>query len=331
VPEAEPGSSSSSINGSSSSSTHELPYVRNGWYSPPEGPSSSGDRGGAANGAVPLGRGGAANAGPGRRRQPQQQGFYGGAASAAAAAQVAADKARSMDYSETQAGEVVAVYEALCDAGDLDEALTVIKGCIRASRTDVLARRASRHRLASARQRNGLAAAACTLHCRWKPLRRPSWRPAPTLCSPLPPCLSSRLKHYRFLRPAARRKAVKPALRFVQLLPRQYADARTYNMLLRVCAQAGDLRNAMHVADMLQAAGLRMDAILYTTLISGAWVWGGGGGGLGGGAKEGGWGGGARRRKGGGRAPWREWIEEPQAGAGGGRGCQGRSSSSLAV
>ena len=54
----------------------------------------------------------------------------------------------------------------------------------------------------------------------------------------------------------------------MQLLPRQFADERTYNMLLRVCAQAGDLRNALHVADMLKAAGLKMDGILYTTLIS---------------------------------------------------------------
>jgi pentatricopeptide repeat protein len=66
---------------------------------------------------------------------------------------------------------------------------------------------------------------------------------------------------------------VKQALRFVQLLPRQYVDARTYNMLLRVCAQAGDLRNAMHVSDMLQAAGLKLDGILYTTLISGERAW----------------------------------------------------------
>ncbi len=80
---------------------------------------------------------------------------------------------------------------------------------------------------------------------------------------------SARLRHYRFLRPAASQRAVKQALRFVQLLPRQYVDARTYNMLLRVCARAGDLRNALHVADMLQAAGLKMDSHLYTTLISG--------------------------------------------------------------
>lgn len=46
------------------------------------------------------------------------------------------------------------------------------------------------------------------------------------------PYLRCRLKHYRFLRPAASTKAVAKALRFVQLLPRKYVDARTYNMLV---------------------------------------------------------------------------------------------------
>ena len=86
-------------------------------------------------------------------------------------------------------------------------------------------------------------------------------RPFGSLLPPPPPALTipattarrrRRLKHYCFLRPAATHKSVKQALRFVQLLPRQYVDARTYNMLLRVCAQAGDQRNALHVADMLQ-------------------------------------------------------------------------------
>ena len=38
-------------------------------------------------------------------------------------------------------------------------------------------------------------------------------------------------------------------------------------MLLSVCAEAGDTRNALLVADMLRAAGHRMDTILYTNLI----------------------------------------------------------------
>ncbi|KAI3428088.1 hypothetical protein D9Q98_006471 [Chlorella vulgaris] len=217
----------SSSNGAVSSSSNG---GGNGWY-PPNSSISSTMRS-STNGVTSMGRGGGRGSGrsggrgsggrggwgrkPAQQQQRRDQTFYGGADSSLAGAAAALEQARSMDYKEVPASEVVAVYEALCDGRDLDEALTVIKGCIRASRTDVLAM----------------------------------------------------LKHYRFLRPAASRNAVKQALRFVQLLPRQYVDARTYNMLLRVCAQAGDLRNAMHVSDMLQAAGLKLDGILYTTLIS---------------------------------------------------------------
>ena len=162
--------------------------------------------------------------------------------------------------------------------------------------------------------------------------RPPPHHRAHAPCLTPPPPTTRRLKHYRFLRPAANARAVKQALRFVQLLPRQYADARTYNMLLtvrlgggggggggppgggggrleeracparaprararthapthartpsrtlppvraraQVCAAAGDLRNALHVADMLQMVGLKMDAILYTNLMKGGWVGG---------------------------------------------------------
>ena len=77
----------------------------------------------------------------------------------------------------------------------------------------------------------------------------------------------SKLQHQRFLRPAADLRAVKQAMRFVQLMPRAFVDARTYNMVLSVCAQAADLRAALQVKDMLQAAGLKPDTILYTNLI----------------------------------------------------------------
>lgn len=53
------------------------------------------------------------------------------------------------------------------------------------------------------------------------------------------------------------------------LTPLQYVDSRTYNMVVSVCAEAGDLRNALHAADMLQMAGLKMDTLLYTNLIKG--------------------------------------------------------------
>jgi hypothetical protein len=115
----------SSSNGSSrNGSTHELPYVRNGWYS-----------GGASpNGARPSPRSSAR-----RPSQPPRE-FYGGAASAHEAGQLAAAEAASLDYKEATPHAVVTLYEALCDARQLDGALAVIKDCIRASRTDVLAR-----------------------------------------------------------------------------------------------------------------------------------------------------------------------------------------------
>ena len=94
-----------------------------------------------------------------------------------------------------------------------------------------------------------------------------SCRLADTPTPPPPPFC--RLKHYRFLRPARTQRAVPAALRYVQLLPRQYADRRTYNMLLSVCADARDVRSGLHAADMLNAAGLRMDTLLYTNLIKG--------------------------------------------------------------
>lgn len=80
--------------------------------------------------------------------------------------------------------------------------------------------------------------------------------PVGALCSPFPlrsvrPPACRRLKHYRFLRPAATVKAVAKALRFVQLLPRQYADARTYNMLVRRGESRGAVAAFVHAGCML--------------------------------------------------------------------------------
>jgi pentatricopeptide repeat protein len=74
-------------------------------------------------------------------------------------------------------------------------------------------------------------------------------------------------KHYEFLRCAARKKSVHYGMRFVQLFPRKHVDARTYNMLVSVCAEAGDVKAALRSADMLKASGLKLDTILYTNLI----------------------------------------------------------------
>lgn len=69
-----------------------------------------------------------------------------------------------------------------------------------------------------------------------------------------PPTLH-RLRHRHFLKAAVQRKAVKQAFRFVQVLPRQYVDTRTYNMLVSVCVAASDLKAAMAAADMLVSTG----------------------------------------------------------------------------
>lgn len=75
------------------------------------------------------------------------------------------------------------------------------------------------------------------------------------------------LKHFEFLRCAAKMKSVFHGMRFVQLFPRKFVDARTYNMLVSVCAETGDVKQAMRCADMLKMSGLKMDTILYTNLI----------------------------------------------------------------
>ena len=56
------------------------------------------------------------------------------------------------------------------------------------------------------------------------------------------------------------------------MLPRQYMDARSYNMLVSVCVAAKDLVAAMHAADMLKSTGRKPDTILYTNLITGGKV-----------------------------------------------------------
>ncbi|KAL4533067.1 hypothetical protein Ndes2526A_g08520 [Nannochloris sp. 'desiccata'] len=122
---------------------------------------------------------------------------------------------QTVDYRDAPAVTVDRLYSRLCDNGKLDDALFVVKECIRAGRGDVL----------------------------------------------------KMFKHYKFLRPAQRQRSVRRAMRFVQLIPRQFVDPRTYNMLLSVCAEAGDVKSAVRVADMLRAAGHKMDTILYTNII----------------------------------------------------------------
>jgi len=77
----------------------------------------------------------------------------------------------------------------------------------------------------------------------------------------------SAMKQKDFLRVAGRRGMVAEAFRFVQLLPLDITDSRTYNMLMSVCAENADLPNALKAASVMQAAGLKLDVKHYTNLI----------------------------------------------------------------
>ena len=45
---------------------------------------------------------------------------------------------QDIDYAQADAASIDRMYNRCCDAGRLDEALTVVKGCIRAGRSDAL-------------------------------------------------------------------------------------------------------------------------------------------------------------------------------------------------
>jgi len=77
-----------------------------------------------------------------------------------------------------------------------------------------------------------------------------------------------RVQHNHFLRNAERKKDVKAALRFLDLLPGDCIDARTFNMAAKVCAAAGDAKSAIQVADLYRQTGNKVDVMLYTSVIT---------------------------------------------------------------
>lgn len=78
-----------------------------------------------------------------------------------------------------------------------------------------------------------------------------------------------RLQQKLFLRMAARKKAVKPAMHFVQMLPKTAVDKRTYNLLVSVCVKAQDLKSALDIKKIVEGNGYGVDLVLYTNLIAG--------------------------------------------------------------
>lgn len=59
-------------------------------------------------------------------------------------------------------------------------------------------------------------------------------------------------------------------LRFLQLLPAEFAHAPTYNLALKACAAARDLRAALRVVDIMGIRQVPTDFMHFTTLIAGA-------------------------------------------------------------
>lgn len=58
-------------------------------------------------------------------------------------------------------------------------------------------------------------------------------------------------------------------LRFLQLLPAEMAHAHTYNLALKACADARDLRAALRVVDIMGIRQVPTDFKHFTTLIAG--------------------------------------------------------------
>lgn len=75
--------------------------------------------------------------------------------------------------------------------------------------------------------------------------------------------------HRAFLRSAGAAGNTRAVLRFLQLLPADYATAQTYNLALKACSTAKDLPGALKVVDMMAIRQVPCDFIHFTTLIAG--------------------------------------------------------------
>lgn len=83
--------------------------------------------------------------------------------------------------------------------------------------------------------------------------------------------LVARVSHRNFFAAAAGLPGVKRAvLRFLQLLPAELADARTYTLALRAAAATGDVETATSVVSVMGVRGVPLDVVHRTTLVAGA-------------------------------------------------------------
>ncbi|WIA13975.1 hypothetical protein OEZ85_002539 [Tetradesmus obliquus] len=77
-----------------------------------------------------------------------------------------------------------------------------------------------------------------------------------------------KVSHKIFLQAAGAARNTRAVLRFLQLLPAECADARTYNMAIKACSTAKDLHGALKVMDMMAIRQVPCDFIHFTTLIT---------------------------------------------------------------
>jgi len=85
-------------------------------------------------------------------------------------------------------------------------------------------------------------------------------------------CHDCRLRQKHFLGKAASlgsAMSVKQAFRFLEILPHEFTNLQTYNMVVTVCIRARDMAAAMQAADILRSTGRKPDAVLYNNLIKG--------------------------------------------------------------
>jgi pentatricopeptide repeat protein len=80
-----------------------------------------------------------------------------------------------------------------------------------------------------------------------------------------------KVSHKIFLQAAGAARNTRAVLRFLQLLPAEFADARTYNMAIKACSTARDLHGALKVIDLMAIRQVPCDFIHFTTLITGGW------------------------------------------------------------
>lgn len=61
----------------------------------------------------------------------------------------------------------------------------------------------------------------------------------------------------------------KSAIKFLEIMPIEFIDCRTFNMVASRCVQEKDIEKTIQTVDLMKRRGLRLDLPIYTNLISG--------------------------------------------------------------